>query len=507
MPETDQSRPRRWYTSPLGDFSTERQLGGQPGVSTMYVARDVRRGGRVVLRVLRFLADRPADQQELIEAVALRARLADTDLAPVIAAGRSPEGAWIATHLDAARNLEQLLDAEAPLSPQRSIAILRPVAAALDAAHAVGLVCDSLTGGGVLLSGEPGVDEQGQLTDVGPQWPATVRPGRLLGDVRGLAPEEIRGAPPTPASNVYALAALLVQCLTGAPPFPAPTRAAVLSAHLSAPPPRVSERVPGLPASLDDLIGSGLSRDPAMRPASAGALIAGAVDALGEETAREGVVSSAPGSGPGPLGTTAISESARRLRPPRPSRARPVPNPRAMRWVRRVAVLVPATVLLGLAVIAALHAGPLTRQPAPSAKHPRPSRTATPPAATGTLSAPRPSGAGAQPTGATRIAASPRGRQLTIVAERLPAEGRHPPQAYAVWLFNSRRDALLLGFVVPRVGNGGKFVSHQDLPSQASRYGQIVVTLESKASAGPQGPMVLRGEIPISALRERPSGR
>src|SRR5262249_4900011 len=131
----------------------------------------------------------------------------------------------------------------------------------------------SLTADTVLVTGDPEADERGELTDLGPVWPADVRPGRLLGDPSGLAPEEIRGAPPSPAGNVYALTALLVRCLTGAPPFNAPTRAGVLSSHLSPPPPRTRKRGAEAAPALDAVIAAGLAKDPRDRPASAGELL------------------------------------------------------------------------------------------------------------------------------------------------------------------------------------------------------------------------------------------
>jgi hypothetical protein len=78
-----------------------------------------------------------------------------------------------------------------------------------------------------------------------------------------------------------------------------------------------------------------------------------------------------------------------------------------------------------------------------------------------------------------------------VSAAHLPPERTEPQQAYAVWLFNSRSDATRLGFVVPPVGTSGHFESHQELPAQAARYREVVVTF-------------LRAALP--ALTERSSG-
>ena len=180
----------------------------------------------------------------------------------MIDAGRSPYGPWIATRPAPGRTLDDLLAAERRLSAERTIAILAAVAAALDAAHAVDLVCDSLTAHAILVGGDAGREDAGVLADVGPRWPGSLRPGRLLGDVNGLAPEEIRGEAPSRRSNVYSLAALLVRCLTGDPPYTTGSRAGTLGAHLSAPPPSVCGRVAGLPPALDQLVGLGAGEGP-----------------------------------------------------------------------------------------------------------------------------------------------------------------------------------------------------------------------------------------------------
>jgi anti-sigma-K factor RskA len=117
-----------------------------------------------------------------------------------------------------------------------------------------------------------------------------------------------------------------------------------------------------------------------------------------------------------------------------------------------------------------------------------------------TLTAIQESGGRPAPSGRLEVAAAGGRHQLTVTAADLPPERSQPRQAYAVWLFNSRDDATRLGFVVPPVGTGGHFENHSDLPPQARRYREIVVTLESSAQTRPQGPIFLRGDLPTAAL-------
>jgi serine/threonine-protein kinase len=489
-----------------GRFANERRLNGQPGVSTLYAVDQVEDGGTAALQVLRFLADRPATHQRLARAVEAREQLGCDGLVPVIAAGHAPEGSWIALAGEDARTLRQVVSTEGPLSLPRALAILRPVAEALDAGHAVALVSDSLTADTVIVSGTPHVDERGQLTDLGPVWSADVRPGRLLGDPSGLAPEEIRGAPPSPAGNVYALTALLVRCLTGDAPFSAPTRAGVLSGHLSSTPPSVSRRVPDARPALDAVIASGLAKDPRDRPPSACELLDRAAlmleaSAVAEEPAVESAApppTEVPETEAPATETPAFEVPADAL-PLAPLPAtRWEPSPRTVRAARRVAVAVPAVALTALAVMAALHSHPVQRKPAPpTAATQRTPKNAT----TATLSPIGYTGRKPAPSGRVEIAEAGERRELTVSAANLPPEGTRPRQAYAVWLYNAPDDAERLGFVVPPVGASGRFESHRVLPAEAGSYHEIVISLEGSAQDVPEGPIVLRGQLPTSALK------
>ena len=76
--------------------------------------------------------------------------------------------------------------------------------------------------------------------------------GQFVGTLDYISPEQIKGEHATTASDVYALAAVLYECLTGVVPFPKDSEAAVLYAHMADPPPEVTKERPDLPAQLDD---------------------------------------------------------------------------------------------------------------------------------------------------------------------------------------------------------------------------------------------------------------
>jgi hypothetical protein len=250
------------------------------------------------------------------------------------------------------------------------------------------------------------------------------------------------------------------------------------------------------------VIASALAKDPRERPASAGELIELVARAASESWApgpREVEPIAAPVEAMQPALATATAAE-----PLAVTRIR-TPNPKAMRAISRVAIVVPAISLTLLAVIAVLHADPVPRAPAAGIAHPPSGRQSADSASaeTARLVPVQNAGAGRRPTGHVEVAADGGRRLLTVSAADLPPERAEPPQAYAVWLFNSRDDAARLGFVVPPVGTGGHFESHRELPAQAARYREIVVTLEDAAEPLPQGPIFLRAVLP--ALTERSS--
>ena len=111
-------------------------------------------------------------------------------------------------------------------------------------------------------------------------------PGQVLGTIDYMAPELLEGVRIGPATDIYALACLAVETLTGQVPFLRDNDAATTYAHVMGAPPSVSERRPELPVALDDVIAAGMAKAPDDRPASAGTLIADMLRGAGPAAAR-----------------------------------------------------------------------------------------------------------------------------------------------------------------------------------------------------------------------------
>jgi serine/threonine-protein kinase len=193
-------------------------------------------------------------------------------IVPILDAGEQDGRGYLCMALARGGSLAGRLEA-GPLDPAEAVALLAPIADALDAAHAAGLVHRDVTPANILL------DPDGPwLADFGiaRRLDATAMTGEgvLVGTAGFLAPEVIAGAAAGPASDRYALAAVAFEALAGRPPFAAEGAPGLLYAHLNQPAPRASSVRPGLPPGVDAALRHGLAKDPRDRPPSARALVA-----------------------------------------------------------------------------------------------------------------------------------------------------------------------------------------------------------------------------------------
>jgi hypothetical protein len=84
---------------------------------------------------------------------------------------------------------------------------------------------------------------------------------------------------------------------------------------------------------------------------------------------------------------------------------------------------------------------------------------------------------------------------IAIVGQNVPPNATKPPNAYAVWLYNSPTDAHILGFVNPGVGKNGRLSTAGGLPANASHYKQLIVTVETQANPKTPGTIILQGAL------------
>lgn len=297
-----------------GDLVADRyrvgRLLGRGGMAEVHVAHDELLGRDVALKVLaRHLLDDPASVGRLRREGSTVAALNHPNVVTLYDVLTDRDEQVLVMELVQGPSLADRLRDEGPLSVAEALAIGRDVAAGLAAAHDRGLVHRDVKPSNVLLAdGRAKVADFGIARAVVDELGATTA---ALGTLDYVAPEQARGSSPDPRGDLYALGCVLVEALTGTPPFTRDTPAAVLAGHLHDPPPVPSASVPAVPTEVDDLVASLLAKDPDARPASAHELLT-ALDRV-EVVARDGpttpvAAAPAPAAGAGPPATSRLGD-------------------------------------------------------------------------------------------------------------------------------------------------------------------------------------------------------
>ena len=242
--------------SQLAGYVIEEQVGAG-GMAVVFRARDQVLGRLAALKVLSpaLAADQGFRVRFLRESQAV-ASVEEPHIIPVYGAGEADGVLYIATKFVSGGDLADVLQrAGGALEPARVAAFIEQVAAALDAAHAAGLVHRDVKPGNVLVDVVPGRGEHAYLSDFGLSKPAMAATGltatgTFLGTPDYAAPEQIRAQPVDGRGDQYSLAFMAFALLTGNLPFHRQETMATLFAHLNDPVPPLSQ-VPWRPAARD----------------------------------------------------------------------------------------------------------------------------------------------------------------------------------------------------------------------------------------------------------------
>ncbi|QUR69759.1 protein kinase [Mycobacterium spongiae] len=357
MEESTTDRPAAGFGagSQFGHYQLLRLL-GTGGYGEVYEAEDTRMHRTVALKLIAApYAGNPVFRERLYREARTAGRLNEPHVVPIHQCGEIDGQLYIDMRLIEGTDLLNELKRHGHLNPARAVAIVRQVAAALDAAHDGQVTHRDVKPANILLTG----DDFACLVDFGLANAAAdaklTSTGITIGTFAYMAPERLRNADVGPGADVYALACVLYECLTGSQPYTDSDLPALITSHLTAPIPRPTQQRPEIPAGFDDVIARGMAKNPLDRYPSAGALADAAQRVLttADQVAADTVVAVTPAPGPPPDLSETVAIRTQRYRTTTPAGIEP-PAPKVpfLRRHRRVAIALAS--VAALVLVAAL---------------------------------------------------------------------------------------------------------------------------------------------------------
>ncbi len=266
---------------------------GQGGFGVVFAAHDKVAGTEVVVKLLRpELAEDGVQVQRFFDEGRLASRLKGVNTARVHEWGMADDGRlFLAMERLIGRELTAVLQETGSIDPVRALKLCQGALAGLAEAHQQGLVHRDIKPANLFVVCEGTADETLKVIDFGIAVDLTgkVKPAEQAGAISGtpvyMSPEQVRGLPIDGRTDLYALAIVLYECLSGALPFTGNTSMALLLARLtSGPTPLVRSCKQPLPQGVPELVDTTLSSNAADRPPDAKTM----QDAIGQIVAQSG---------------------------------------------------------------------------------------------------------------------------------------------------------------------------------------------------------------------------
>ncbi|EON31205.1 serine/threonine protein kinase [Gordonia terrae C-6] len=248
------------------------RLVGRGGMGEIYLARHPHLPRNEALKVLPAdLSRDPMYRQRFVKEAEHASSVVHPAIVTIFNSGEYDGHLWIAMeYIDGIDALKLLRQNPQGLDTPTVIAIVRAVGAALDRAHATGLLHRDVKPANILLQGVGGPEPRVLLADFGiakseQDVSHLTSTNVFLGTVAYAAPEQLLGDPVDPRADQYALAATVFELLTGRPPFQGASTASIIAHHLQSMPPRPSTLRPGISGSVDAVFGRALAKEPDRR--------------------------------------------------------------------------------------------------------------------------------------------------------------------------------------------------------------------------------------------------
>jgi hypothetical protein len=300
-------------------------IAGRGGMGVVYRATHLALNRPVALKLIApELAEDEGFRTRFKQESMTAASIDHPNVIPIYHAGEENGQLYITMRYVEGTDLRAMIAQRGRLDPALAAQIVSQVAAALDAAHARGLVHRDVKPANVLIAGADG-DVHAYLTDFGLTKHAAsqsgmTKTGMFVGTLDYIAPEQLQGGAIDARADVYALGCVLYQALTGNVPYPRDTEPAKIWAHMSEPPPSVTQTGPGVPPQFEEVVQRAMAKDPNDRYLSAGDLGRASLAAAQAQSVSRAERSVATGDA-APAGATAVGP------PPAPETRAHVPPP------------------------------------------------------------------------------------------------------------------------------------------------------------------------------------
>ncbi len=345
------------------------ELIGEGGMGKVYRAHDTKMRRDVAVKVLPpQLAAVDGFRERFAREAYAAARLAEPHIIPIHEADEIDGHLYLVMPVIEGTDVQALLNRDGHLSPQLSVKIIEQLAAALDAAHAGGLVHRDVKPSNALIT----ADEFVYLIDFGLVHDGASKKltptGSNVGTWCYMAPERFSAGTGDARTDVYALACVLYELLTGELPFPGDTQEQQCTGHLTRDVPKPTAVNPAVPAGFDDVMARGMAKDPDQRYQTAGELATAARQALVEDAPQASCESESKVL-PDPVGVGGQPLSAPSSAAPRAA-GRPAPE-RRRRRLRLIVGVAAVVVIVAAGVWVGATARHRTSQPVPDSQSPQ----------------------------------------------------------------------------------------------------------------------------------------
>ncbi|MGE7978097.1 Stk1 family PASTA domain-containing Ser/Thr kinase [Psychrobacillus sp. NPDC093200] len=252
-----------------GRYKLLEMIGGG-GMSNVYLAHDMILDRDVAIKVLRYDFSNEEELRRRFQREALSATsLTHPNIVNIYDVGEDEDIHYIVMEHVKGETLKQYIQSNAPVSPIKSITIMKQLTSAISNAHNNHIIHRDIKPQNILLDEQENV----KITDFGIAMALSAtshtQTNSVLGTVHYLSPEQARGGTATRESDIYALGIVLFELLTGQLPFSGESAVSIALKHLQAETPSVRAINPAIPQSLENVVLKATAKDPRNRYRSA----------------------------------------------------------------------------------------------------------------------------------------------------------------------------------------------------------------------------------------------